>query len=1381
ITTLLRPRATYKTSTPIPTAATTTIHPYLNVTNSQDITSDIVVYAAKPCNANDSEIPSKESTSSHFEFSEGDTTTTTTINNIELIPTLEFISHTPAASSSSKTLSCEHLQQCLPGCCAAHHEQSPPAEQLLQQHNDTAAESRLTFTIEKPAESESEEQKQQHQVANDSPCSLDTIELLQQEVVPPVSLSDTASLSTYFDEPTSSITIDIMEGSQKTTTTTAATTTPATTTSSAQSAAISRSNNTTSQSNVPQRSSTNLLSSLSDEPSDEIEEEIEEALEEISDEQVDSLDSLPGPSKQPPPLSQKSEQQMFGIDLSDLSSIGNSEKLSSGKSKKSSPSDEGQFKIDDDQLSGGKLAQHFVLEDSDEVSLGLPQDKHEIRSVPQSEERSASLGLEEENNHAEQSLSNQSTSHDVSELQEEPVEEPESLVSDGDYPLSLPEGAGGESNKDISKSVPKSDALQSLQSDQEKLENLEKEKEQLKANVDPQHPTENVKPNPVKILEPLTNIARPAHSESSSQKMLLKPLATVTATKKSSLPELFENPDIKPLSGSSSNYSEKDQSMEEMMASNPSLEITLDDHEISSLNPSYIDNNKTLIDDLLLEQSADKENQDPKEDKSTSLEMGSRKSLKIEESKETSLNYATEDFVKPADFQQVESCGVLVVEPSPPIEIVTDLDESLPDNPEKPLTSTKIDDDLDQTLKTEIGAAKGGNTMMDSTEEEDDEEETDLKLMKCRIMAMRENILSSAEVSTSPATVSGDVNSQQPKAMERVSLVEFAKDVLEDITEESERNSLSTQEEQQSLAALASKLEAQAKQNEMECNSNEATSTSNSAVSLNMIQMLEQKVGELQQMLATKDACLASLNMQLENMSRRESSEQLGSVSGRETSSLATNSTEYRTLQEDFGQQTMDIYVELTKRDELIAKLTESLQQSLTIRENLQTESEKLATEVQLLRKQLTDAMDTLKRPSWPRADQESNFGQRISEISMDLVSESDDDFERHYFTDNEEKFSRNSRERQLSMPRQFDYMPNEPEIISTPFNKQIEQFQKYLTPSEVRLFFMVQKKFDDYLCQELEKLRMKSEQELKIVMDQWETEKREKDEEIQRLLLQRQERELKHNQEMEDLRKYFEAKCAELEKQFSDDVFSQKSQRQGLSSPESSDQEQLSLDYKSPTLPRSKETSPRKRYRAELLLSPSHRQMTPGNDGVSEEVTANEGSQLALEITELKTFYQNKIHEIQRSQEENIKKLSDRLKYYESRYPEDEFVATNKNSTLNSTQESSVNTEDMTLMTVRHVNDSRDQDVSPEDVEKNATIKEANVSDVNTSSSPSAQNNNNNNTSLIIIDTDELMTAANNETQIIQKIIDEYERRLQEQVTLAREDIVHELEQQIQ
>lgn len=38
-----------------------------------------------------------------------------------------------------------------------------------------------------------------------------------------------------------------------------------------------------------------------------------------------------------------------------------------------------------------------------------------------------------------------------------------------------------------------------------------------------------------------------------------------------------------------------------------------------------------------------------------------------------------------------------------------------------------------------------------------------------------------------------------------------------------------------------------------------------------------------------------------------------------------------------------------------------------------------------------------------------------------------------------------------------------------------------------------------------------------------------------------------------------------------------------------------------------------------------------------------------------------------------------------------------------------------------------------------------------------------------------------NNESQVIQRIIEEYERRLQEQLALARQDIATELEQQIQ
>jgi len=273
--------------------------------------------------------------------------------------------------------------------------------------------------------------------------------------------------------------------------------------------------------------------------------------------------------------------------------------------------------------------------------------------------------------------------------------------------------------------------------------------------------------------------------------------------------------------------------------------------------------------------------------------------------------------------------------------------------------------------------------------------------------------------------------------------------------------------------------------------------------------------------------------------------------------------------------------VELSRRDEIIAKLTESLQHSLNVRGQLQTDADRLGGEVQTLRKQLNEAIDTVKR-SGPWPDQDGNVGQRISEISMDLISESDDDFDRNFLNDQEERGSRSSRERQLSVPRHsvsiedLGLAPLPPEWPSA-FSKQIEQFQKCLLPGEVRPFLLVQRKFDDYLSQQLDKCREECAQELKINQDRWESEK----------LLSEQTQQAAHAKQMEELRKYFEHRCADLEKQFSDDVFSHKSQHLGGdSSSECSEIEQLPEEVKEP--------SPRKRKRAELLLSPSHRQITP-------------------------------------------------------------------------------------------------------------------------------------------------------------------------------------------
>ncbi|XP_033149659.1 rootletin isoform X7 [Drosophila busckii] len=505
-------------------------------------------------------------------------------------------------------------------------------------------------------------------------------------------------------------------------------------------------------------------------------------------------------------------------------------------------------------------------------------------------------------------------------------------------------------------------------------------------------------------------------------------------------------------------------------------------------------------------------------------------------------------------------------------------------------------------------------TMLDIADDSE-EEECALQLMKLRLLALQQSqsqsqsqleLSGKASPTESPApqvNLSGEL-----KQMERVPMSEFSKDVLEDITEESERLlSLSTNaEEQQSLSIEESKTLLAAGK----------LASSSSVISLNMLQQLETQVQQLQQQLETKDNCLASLNLQLES-ARRETS--TGPGSARDSSSLQTNSTEYRTLQEEYGAQTLDIYVELSRRDDMIAKLTESLQQSLGVREQLQTDAERLGGELQAMRRQLAEAMHKMKGSS----DWEAQAGARLSEISMDLISESEDELAPHLPNDDDE--------------HDLGVQPLPPEWPPA-FSKQIEQFQKCLLPGELRPFLLVQRKFDDYLTQQLAQSKAEHAAEL----SRWQSEQ--------------QQSEATHTKQMEELRKYFEQRCADLEKQYSDEIFSHKSQQLGGdSSSECSEAEQLPLE-----LP-SKDSTPRKRKRAELLLSPSHRQLTPSG------VDASKQCKDELEIAELKIFYQTHIHELKRGHEEQLRKLTERLRFYERRQVEDEdFVSLLSESAAN-------------------------------------------------------------------------------------------------------------------
>lgn len=156
--------------------------------------------------------------------------------------------------------------------------------------------------------------------------------------------------------------------------------------------------------------------------------------------------------------------------------------------------------------------------------------------------------------------------------------------------------------------------------------------------------------------------------------------------------------------------------------------------------------------------------------------------------------------------------------------------------------------------------------------------------------------------------------------------------------------------------------------------------------------------------------------------------------------------------------------------------------------EQLRFQGDKLMSEVMQLRKQVSETGEFVRRTQWMR---DQGGSQRLSEISIDLV-ESDDNFDdEKNFTDIEEKSYRTSNERHSVDGAAYDsYEP-------LPASKQIEQFQKYLSQDELRIFFMVQSKFHDYLSQEVEKVKSKHDVELKILNDQMESEKHEKNVEV--------------------------------------------------------------------------------------------------------------------------------------------------------------------------------------------------------------------------------------------------------------------------------------------
>lgn len=440
------------------------------------------------------------------------------------------------------------------------------------------------------------------------------------------------------------------------------------------------------------------------------------------------------------------------------------------------------------------------------------------------------------------------------------------------------------------------------------------------------------------------------------------------------------------------------------------------------------------------------------------------------------------------------------------------------------------------------------------------------------------------------------------KKMEKIS-VDYLKEPLDDITEEeSEAESREHPAPKPSIIEKGSQMRAILENNLIGSRSFEKDEpmTLHAAGQSHSLDLSSKTVKELQDIVIEKDSCLDALNLQLSALARREL---LKEGNGRESLkesvqySIATSaSTEYRTINEDFAFKILDIENELHERANCIEQLTEKLQLTVQEREQFQLQSEKLAQEV---------------------------FELKTKVAGIESLKSSDED----------------------------------KTVVSV---SRINEFKKSLPEEEAICFGKVWTKFESFHKGELDQLKLGHEMELNRLNEDLANSKAEANAAIDhwKQLLEsvkscspeveglRRELEVKHSKEMEELREYFEKRCVDMEKQYSEDVFSQHSKQLGGNDTDESDNETLPDDDLQ------HQQSPRKVQRETSLNRRSLMESSALSNAIIDDDAAR------LEVEEVKQKFNDKIKDINEKHEELVESLKAKLKRYESSFEHPEEFA---------------------------------------------------------------------------------------------------------------------------
>ncbi|KAL0822094.1 hypothetical protein ABMA28_005458 [Loxostege sticticalis] len=270
-----------------------------------------------------------------------------------------------------------------------------------------------------------------------------------------------------------------------------------------------------------------------------------------------------------------------------------------------------------------------------------------------------------------------------------------------------------------------------------------------------------------------------------------------------------------------------------------------------------------------------------------------------------------------------------------------------------------------------------------------------------------------------------------------------------------------------------------------------------------------------------------------------------------ETMSFSTMTTDYKTICEEYHEKLVHLEDAITQRDELIEELTVSLQRSVRERDDLRHENEHLTNEVHQLqhvvgersssehdtvKAQLSDFM---KYQSMIKDDSTKFYSALMSGGSSMQSSNGEKDMDHEEITVNYSKSDLRSSGSSEEFQTGFE---NKLTTIISKFDEYIEEnLRNKLRESIIQV-----------LCDEIGKMRIESDTEVKELEAQMQQDKQTYTVETRRLreLLAsvkagnadidelRQELSVKHEKEMENLRTYFEKKCSDMERSYSEEVW---------------------------------------------------------------------------------------------------------------------------------------------------------------------------------------------------------------------------------------------------